>query len=154
MKTAGKKEEAPKLTILIKYFDGNEHELKKIEKGDWIDLRAAETVEYKKGDYIKLPLGVAMSLPFEYEANVLPRSSTFKNFGVVQTNGMGVIDESYRGNDDQWFAPLLAVRDGRIEKGDRVCQFRIVEKMPKVNLITVPELKYQNRGGHGTTGIK
>ncbi|MEK5036243.1 deoxyuridine 5'-triphosphate nucleotidohydrolase [Paenibacillus sp. FSL R7-0302] len=152
MKTSGSAQKP--LTILVKYFDGDATELKKIEKGDWIDLRSAETVEYKAGDFIKLPLGVAMSLPFDHEAHVLPRSSTFKNFGVIQTNSKGVVDESYRGNDDQWFMPLLAMRDGKIEKGDRVCQFRIQKKMEPVNLITVPELKTPNRGGHGTTGVK
>lgn len=143
------------LTILVKYFDGETKELEKIPTGDWIDLRSAETIEYKQGDFIKLPLGIAMSLPFEYEAHVAPRGSTFKNFGVIQTNSVGVVDESYRGNDDQWFVPLLAMRDGKIEKGDRVCQFRIMSKMPKnLKLITVKELKSPNRGGHGSTGVK
>jgi dUTP pyrophosphatase len=148
-----KTDEKP-LTILVKYFDGDSEEITKIPNGDWIDLRSAVSMEYKAGESIKLPLGVAMSLPFTYEAHVAPRGSTFKNYGVIQTNSVGIVDESYKGPDDQWFLPLYALRDGKIEKGDRVCQFRIMKKMEKVNLVRVEELKSPNRNGYGSTGTK
>ena len=93
-----------------------------------------------------------MELPEGYEAHVVPRSSTFKNFGVIQTNHMGVIDESYCGDSDVWKFPALAVRDTEIHVNDRICQFRIVKKMDRVNFEEVPNLKKQNRGGFGTTG--
>src|SRR5690625_785940 len=96
------------LQIKIKYFNDNLEKIKKIEKGDWIDLRASETVELKKGEFKLIPLGVAMELPSNYEANVVPRSSTFKNWGVIQTNSFAIIDESYKGNEDQWFYPVYA----------------------------------------------
>lgn len=141
-----------KKTILVKYFEENLHPIGKIEIGDWIDLRSAQNISYKAGDFIKLPLGVAMSLPSGYEAHVAPRGSTFKNFGVIQVNSPGVVDESYRGNEDEWFMPLYALRDGHITFNDRICQFRIVKKMEEVNIVTVKELKAPNRGGFGSTG--
>jgi dUTP pyrophosphatase len=152
------------LTIRVKYFDdktyfgedenGNKlNGIQRIEKGDWIDLRSAATVQYKAGEFIKLPLGVAMELPKGYEAHVVPRSSSFKNFGTIQVNGFGVIDESYKGDNDQWFIPLYALRDGEIKQGDRVCQFRIVRKMPRnVGFRAVEYLGNEDRGGHGSTG--
>jgi dUTP pyrophosphatase len=146
-------EDTKKQTILVKYFNKNLFPIEKIEKGDWIDLRSAQNISYKAGDFIKLPLGVAMSLPFGYEAHIAPRGSMFKNFGVIQVNSPGVVDESYRGNDDQWFIPLYALRDGHITFNDRICQFRIVKKMEEVNIVTVEELKAPNRGGHGSTGV-
>ena len=97
------------MKIKIKYFDPDLIHLEKIEKGNWIDLRAAETVEMKKGEFKLIPLGIAMHLPLGYEAHVVPRSSTFKNFKIIQTNSFGVIDESYCGDNDQWFFPALAV---------------------------------------------
>ena len=143
-----------KKAILVKYFNEHLHPINKIEIGDWIDLRSAQNISYKAGDFIKLPLGVAMSLPSGYEAHVAPRGSTFKNFGVVQVNSPGIVDESYCGNEDEWFMPLYALRDGHITFNDRICQFRIVKKMEEVNIITVDELKAPNRGGHGSTGTK
>lgn len=140
--------------ILIKYFDDSIEELKFIEgKSDWVDLRAAQTIELKKGDFALIPLGVAMCLPEGYEAHIVPRSSTFKNFGIIQTNHMGVIDSSYCGDDDQWLFPALATRDVVINKNDRICQFRIVEKQPDINFVKVTQLKGENRGGFGSTGI-
>lgn len=143
-----------KQTILVKYFNEHLNPINKIEIGDWIDLRSAQNVSYKEGDFIKLPLGVAMSLPSGYEAHVAPRGSTFKNFGVVQVNSPGIVDESYCGNEDEWFMPLYALRDGHITFNDRICQFRIVKKMEEVKFITIEELKAPNRGGHGSTGTK
>lgn len=142
------------MKIRIKYLDDSIERLQKIEKGDWIDLRSAVDVELKQGDFKLIPLGVAMELPKEYEAHVVPRSSTFKKWGIIQTNHMGVIDESYCGDEDWWFFPALAMRDTKIEKGDRICQFRIVEKMSTVEFETVEVLGNENRGGCGSTGTK
>lgn len=139
--------------IKIKYFTDKIEKLTYIDgKSDWIDLRAALDVELKKGEFKLIPLGVAMQLPEGYEAHVVPRSSTFKNFGIIQTNHMGVIDCSYCGDNDQWFMPVLAVRDTSIHVNDRICQFRIVENQPKINFEEVKELTGADRGGFGSTG--
>lgn len=143
-----------KIQIKIKYFNDKLEKIKKISIGDWIDLRASETVILKKGEFKLIPLGVAMELPKGYEAHVVPRSSTFKNFGIIQTNHMGIIDESYKGDNDQWFFPAYALRDTVINLNDRICQFRIMEKMPETEFIEVENLNNKNRGGHGSTGIK
>jgi dUTP pyrophosphatase len=142
------------LQIKIKYFDKELPKIEKIEIGDWIDLRAAETVELKQGEFKLIPLGIGMKLPKGYEANIVPRSSTFKNFGILQTNSFGIVDESYSGNNDQWFFPALAMRDTKIEKGERICQFRINKKMSEVEFVEVEFLDEVNRGGHGSTGTK
>lgn len=142
------------LEIKVKYKDKTIPKIEKIEKGDWIDLRAAEDVELKKGEFKLIPLGVAMELPQGYEAHVVPRSSTFKNFGIIQTNGKGIIDELYKGDNDFWFFPAYALSDTYIEKGNRICQFRIVEKMPEVKLVEVETLGNEDRKGHGSTGVK
>lgn len=141
------------MKIKIKYFDPDLIRLEKIEKGNWIDLRAAETVEMKKGEFKLIPLGVAMHLPLGYEAHVVPRSSTFKNFKILQTNSFGVIDESYCGDNDQWFFPALAVEDTVIHKNDRICQFRIMDHQPVIDFEEVETLGMPDRGGHGSTGI-
>ena len=107
-------------TIKIKYFTDKIEKLAYIDgKSDWVDLRSAEDVTLKKGEFKLIPLGIAMELPKGYEAHVVPRSSTYKNFGVIQTNHMGVIDETYCGDNDQWFMPVLAMRDTRIHVNDR-----------------------------------
>ncbi|MFS1514927.1 dUTP diphosphatase [Bacillus sp. SCS-151] len=142
------------LTIKIKYFHNQLPKINKIEVGDWIDLRAAKTVEIRKEEFCLIPLGVAMELPDGYEAHVVPRSSTFKNFGIIQTNSMGVIDESYKGDNDQWFFPAYALRDTKIEFGDRICQFRMIKKMQHVTFKEVAVLNNENRGGHGSTGTR
>ena len=143
------------MEIKIKYFD-NIEELKNIggNKSDWIDLRASKTVELKAGEFKLIPLGVAMELPKGYEAHIVPRSSTFKNFGIIQTNHQAVIDESYCGNNDQWFYPVYALRDTTINFNDRICQFRIVEKQPLINFIKVNSLENEDRGGIGSTGVE
>jgi len=141
------------MKIKIKYFDPDLIRLEKIEKGNWIDLRAAETVEMKKGEFKLIPLGIAMHLPLGYEAHVVPRSSTFKNFKILQTNSFGVIDESYCGDNDQWFFPALAVEDTVIHKNDRICQFRIMDHQPMIDFEEVETLGMPDRGGHGSTGI-
>lgn len=141
--------------IRIKYFSDQIEKLKYIDnKSDWIDLRAAETVEMKAGEFKLIPLGIAMELPAGYEAHVVPRSSTFKNFGILQTNSVGIIDESYCGDNDQWYFPALAMRDTVIQVNDRICQFRIMEHQPKIEFLEVENLGNKDRGGLGSTGIK
>ncbi|MED4817649.1 dUTP diphosphatase DutA [Bacillus atrophaeus] len=142
------------MQIKIKYLDETQTRISKIEQGDWIDLRAAEDVTINKDEFKLVPLGVAMELPEGYEAHVVPRSSTYKNFGVIQTNSMGVIDESYKGDNDFWLFPAYALRDTEIKKGDRICQFRIMKKMPTVELVEVAHLGNDDRGGLGSTGTK
>ena len=126
--------------------------LEKTEKGDWIDLRAAEDVDMKAGEFKLIPLGVSMQLPPNYEALVVPRSSTFKYWGILQTNHCGVIDNSYCGDNDVWMFPALATRDVLIEKNSRICQFRIQKKMNNVNFTTVDKLGNPNRNGIGSSG--
>jgi len=142
------------MKIKVKYFDDSINRIEKIEKGDWIDLRSAIDVELKAGEFKLIPLGIAIELPKGYEAHIVPRSSTFKNFGIIQTNHMGVIDESYCGDNDQWFFPAYALRDTKINKNDRICQFRIIKKMPNIEIEEVSSLGNIDRGGHGSTGIK
>jgi dUTP pyrophosphatase len=140
-------------TIKIKYFSDKIEKLTYIDgKSDWIDLRAAEEVELKKGDFRLIKLGVGMQLPEGYEAHIVPRSSTFKNFGILQTNHMGVIDESYCGDNDQWMFPALAVRDTVIHVNDRICQFRIMEHQPQIVFEETETLSEVDRGGFGSTG--
>ena len=140
--------------IYIKYFDPKLKQVQKISQGDWIDLRAAETTVLGAGEFKLIPLGVAMQLPDGYEAHVVPRSSTFKNFGILQTNSCGVIDNSYCGDNDQWFFPAYALRNTVVHKNDRICQFRIVEKQPELEFKKVDRLDNPDRGGHGSTGVK
>lgn len=141
-------------TILIKYVKTDIAKIKSFEIGDWIDLRVAEDVTLKAGDFKLIPLGVAMKLPKGYEALVIPRSSTFKKYGIIQANSIGLIDESYCGNNDEWYFPAYASRDISIPKNTRICQFRIIEHQPRINLIEVTELTDVNRGGFGSTGEK
>lgn len=139
--------------IKIKYFTDQIEKLTYIDgKSDWIDLRAASDVILKKGEFKLIPLGVAMELPKGYEAHIVPRSSTFKNFGVIQANHMGVVDCSYCGDNDQWFWPALAIRDTEIHVNDRICQFRIMENQPRIEFSEVDHLEGKDRGGFGSTG--
>ena len=141
------------MKIRIKYFSQEIEKLRYVDgKSDWIDLRAAKEVELKKGEFALIPLGVAMELPAGYEAHVVPRSSTFKNFGVIQTNSMGVIDETYCGDNDQWFFPAYALRDTVIHVNDRICQFRVMEHQPALTFEETKTLGHEDRGGHGSTG--
>ena len=141
------------MEIKVKYFSDKIEKLCYIDGvSDWIDLRAAEDVVMKKGDWKLIPLGVAIELPKGYEAHVVPRSSTYKNFGVIQTNSMGVIDASYCGDNDQWFWPALALRDTEIHAGDRICQFRIMQNQPHLDFVEVEHLSGLDRGGFGSTG--
>ena len=141
--------------IEIKYFSDEIEKLRYIDgKSDWIDLRASEDVVLKKGEFKLIPLGIAMKLPEGYEAHVVPRSSTFKNFGVIMTNSVGIIDNSYCGDGDQWYFPALAIRDTEIHKNDRICQFRIMKNQPKIEFDEVNDLETSNRGGFGSTGVQ
>ena len=141
------------MEIKIKYFTDKIDKLCYIDgKSDWIDLRAAETVELKAGEFKLIPLGIAMQLPKGYEAHVVPRSSTFKNFGIIQTNSQGVIDESYGGPNDMWFFPAYALRDTTVNVNDRICQFRIMEHQPKIEFCESTLEGNVDRGGNGSTG--
>lgn len=141
-------------TIQIQYLNDEVERLRFIDgKSDWIDLRAAEDVSLAAGSFHLIHLGVAMKLPAGYEAHIVPRSSTFQNFGILQTNHMGVIDESYCGPSDWWRMPVYAVRDTQIRKGDRICQFRIMRHQPRIRFEETV-LAGEDRGGFGSTGVQ
>lgn len=137
--------------INIKYHAPIER-IKSIPNGDWIDLRAAETVELKKGQFRIISLGISAQLPLEYEAHIVPRSSTFKKWHIIQTNGVGIIDNSYNGDNDIWGMPVLATEDTVIHIDDRICQFRLVEKQSRIIFHEVTNLGNSDRGGFGSTG--
>ena len=140
-------------TIRIKYFSDAVPPLCQVDgKSDWIDLYAAETVTLRAGESALIPLGVAMALPEGYEAHVAPRSSTFKTYGLLQSNGVGVVDWSYRGDEDQWKMPVYATRDVTVEAGSRICQFRIVRNQPPISFQVCDHLDGPSRGGFGSTG--
>lgn len=141
------------ITLKVKYFKRLLKPLEYIDgKSDWVDLRCAETMTLEKGNFYLIPLGVAIKLPSGYEAHVVPRSSTFKNYGIIQTNSMGVIDNTYCGDNDQWMLPVYATRDTEINFNDRIAQFRIVENQPKIVFEAVEHLEDTDRGGFGSTG--
>lgn len=140
------------MEIKIKYHDGEIKKLEKITQGDWIDLRSRVNVDGRVGTFVLIPLGVSMKLPVGYEAHLVPRSSSFKKYGFIQTNGVGIIDESYCGNDDEWMLPAYFLRTGEIKKGERIAQFRIVKKQPDVYFTEVTDMPDKNRGGFGSTG--
>ena len=143
------------MEIKIKYFTDKIDKLCYVDgKSDWIDLHAAETIELKAGEFKIIPLGVAMQLPEGYEAHIVPRSSTFKHFGIIQTNSFGVIDESYSGDQDEWKMPVYATRDTVIHQNDRICQFRIMKHQPPIVFNSVEHLDNKNRGGFGSSGIQ
>jgi dUTP pyrophosphatase len=151
------------MDIKIKYL-ADIDKLEYVEgKSDWIDLRAAEDIILKKNEFKLIPLGIAMQLPKGYEAHVVPRSSTFKNYGIIETNSTGIIDETYCGDNDQWFMAAYCLEPRHfmngesvtiIRKNERICQFRIVEHQPKLNFNEVEVLGNKDRGGHGSTGTK
>ena len=138
--------------IKVKYFDKDIEKLKITPNGDWVDLRSAETVHLKKGEFHLIPLGVGMKLPEGYEANIVPRSSTYKNFKILQTNCFAVIDNSYSGDNDQWMYPAFATEDTVIHKNDRICQFRINKIQPDIEFVEVEHLDDTDRDGIGSTG--
>ena len=137
--------------IKVKYMRGV-HKIERFNVGDWIDLRAAEDVDLKAGEFKLIPLGVAMELPLGYEALVAPRSSTFKKLNILLANSIGIIDESYKGDNDEWHFPAYAVKATKIHKNERICQFRIIQHQPLIHLIEVEHLGNADRGGIGSTG--
>lgn len=137
--------------IKIKYLRGVQ-EIERFDGGDWIDLRAAEDINMESGEFKMIPLGVAMELPEGYEALVVPRSSTFKKYGIILANSIGIIDESYKGDNDEWHFPAIALRGTHIRKNERICQFRIIRHQPLIHLQEVESLGNADRGGFGSTG--
>ena len=127
----------------LRYIDG---------KSDWIDLRVAENVSMKQGEYRLISMGISVEIPKGYEMLIVPRSSAYKNFGILQTNAMGVVDESFRGDNDIIHMPILAMRDTEIHINDRIGQFRLMPHQPEVHFIEVDHLDNEDRGGFGTTG--
>lgn len=140
------------MDIKIRYLNSEIEEIKVTEIGDWVDLRSAYTIFLYKGEKTLLRLGVAMKLPDGYEAILAPRSSTFKKYGIIQTNGIGVIDSTYCGDHDEWMMPVVATRETIIHKNDRICQFRIQKKQPTIKFVKVDKLGGNDRGGFGSTG--
>ena len=140
------------LKLKVKYFDKEIEKIININKGDWIDLRSAADIFLTKGQFALIPLGVGMVLPEGYEAHIAPRSSTFKNWKIIQVNSVGVVDNSYSGDADQWMMPVYATEDTEFKKNDRICQFRIIEKMPELEIEEVEHLNDKSRGGFGSTG--
>jgi dUTP pyrophosphatase len=139
--------------IKVQYLDDTVTRLSVNAKGDWVDLYAAETVELKQGEHRLVHLGVAMKLPEGFEAHIVPRSSTYKKWGVIQANHVGIVDNSYSGPNDWWRMSVIAMRDTRIEKGDKICQFRIVERQPEI-VFEEGTMEGEDRGGFGSTGSK
>lgn len=140
-------------TIKIKYFTDIEP-IAPMHNGDWIDLRAAEDVEIKSGEFRLIRLGVGMILPEGYEAHLAPRSSTFSKFGIIAANSVGVVDNSFCGEEDEWRMPAIALRDTVIRKGDRICQFRIMKNQPPLRFEVTDTLSAESRGGFGSTGTR
>ena len=142
-----------KINIDVMYHNPDLIPINLLEKGDWIDLRAAKEYKLFSGEFYLIDLGISMKLPEGYEAHIAPRSSTFKKWGIIQTNGIGIIDNSYCGENDIWMMPVLATKGADIHVNDRVCQFRIVKKMSNnIEINTVEHLNTQDRGGFGSTG--
>lgn len=140
-----------KVSIKIKYHT----DILPIElnpNGDWVDLRAAEDINMDVGDFKLISLGISMKLPDGYEAHIVPRSSTYRHWGIIQANHMGVVDNSYCGDNDIWKFPAIAVRETTIYKNDRICQFRIVKKQPALEFVEVDRLDEPDRGGFGSSG--
>lgn len=153
------------MVLKIRYIDKDFPTLHMTEKGDWIDLKAAEDYTLKAGESALINLGVAMKVPDDYEAWLAPRSGTFKKYGLIQTNSIGIIDNSYSGNNDIWRMPVLATVDTVVNKGDRLCQFRLVERMSRVfckypmdkciddlYIVETDQLDDTDRGGFGSSG--
>ncbi len=141
------------LSISIKFKDKKVYEkFDHIKIGDWIDLRVNETTTLKKGELKMIDLGVAMELPEGYEAYVVPRSSLFGRYGIIQANSIGVIDNSYSGDRDWWKFPAYPTKDITLLKGTRICQFRVMKNQPEIIFNVVDELGNEDRGGFGSTG--
>ena len=142
------------MKIKIKYFNKDLKKISFIKNGDWLDLRSSIDIDLKAGEFKLIPLGVAIELPDNCEAHIVPRSSTFKTYGIIQANHMGVVDSSYKGDNDQWFFPAYALRDTSIIMNDRICQFRVMAKQPTFDIEEVENLGNPDRNGFGSTGNK
>lgn len=139
------------IELRIKNLGGLERPLM-VGLGDWVDIAVPEDIEMKAGEYKEIPLGIALELPKGCEAIMAPRSSTFRKYGIILTGSIGVIDEAYNGDDDEWKFPAYATRDTKICKGDRICQFRTFAHQGDVMLHYVDSLNNASRGGLGSTG--
>lgn len=142
------------LELKIKYHDPELIHIEQNDNSSWIDLRCAENLELKAGEDKLISLGVSIKVPDNWEGQIVPRSSTFKNWGILQVNSKGIIESNYASNEDIWKMWVYAVRDTKINKNDRICQFRIAEKQPKLNIIEVDDMEYETRGGFGSTGVQ
>ena len=141
------------MEIKIKYHTDKIEKLRYIDgKSDWIDLRVAKDYDLKKGDFALIDLGISVKLPEGYEMITAPRSSTFHNYGLLQSNSIGVVDESYCGDDDILMMPVYATRDVHISVNDRICQFRIFKHQPAIEFVECDHLSDESRGGFGSTG--
>ncbi len=141
------------LDMKVKYHSKDITKVQNINIGDWTDLRCAEELDLKAGDFRFINLGISVEVPAGYEMHIAPRGSTFKNFGIIQVNSVGVLDESYSGDGDIVKMPALAMRDTKISIDDRICQCRLVLKQPNVNWVEVDSLENEDRGGFGSTGV-
>ncbi|MBR6405685.1 MAG: deoxyuridine 5'-triphosphate nucleotidohydrolase [Lachnospiraceae bacterium] len=142
------------MEIEIRYLSDKIEPLRYIDgKSDWIDLRAAADIEMKAGEFRLIPLGIAVRLPEGYEAYVVSRSSLYRNYGIIQANSFGIVDETYCGDNDEWFFPAIALRDTIVHTNDRICQFRIQKHQPPVEFVVREHLSDTDRGGFGTTGL-
>lgn len=141
-------------TIKVKYIkDSCGKTIKPIDSfGDWIDLRCSEDIELDCGDYYEVPLGIAVEMPDGYEAHIVPRSSTYKKWGIIQANSVGIVDNKYCGDGDEWHFPVIALRKTKLHKNDRICQFRLFRSMEQIDCVFVETLGNENRGGLGSTG--
>ena len=150
------------MKIRIKYFEGAT-KLKKITKGNWIDVYARKDVFVPLAERAMIPLGFALELPKGWEGHLAPRSSTFKTWGLIQTNSVGVVDDTYIGDNDEWNMPVYCLKghdskDGvagtLVKCGDKIGQFRIMEVMPELEFEEVESFGNMDRGGFGTTGAR
>lgn len=140
------------MQLKVKYHYDNLTRIEKFDQGDWMDLRNAEEVVMKKGDFMYIPLGISVEMPVGYEAHIVPRSSTYKRYGIIQANHMGVVDNDYNGDEDRWYMPAIAMRDTTIPVDNRICQFRLIRNQEPLTLVEVETLGNYARGGLGSTG--
>ena len=140
------------MQLKVKYHYDNLTRIEKFDQGDWMDLRNAEEVVMKKGDFMYIPLGISVEMPVGYEAHIVPRSSTYKRYGIIQANHMGVVDNDYNGDEDRWYMPAIAMRDTTIPVDNRICQFRLIRNQEPLELVEVETLGNYERGGLGSTG--
>lgn len=140
------------MQLHINYFNEDQPKLVQHEKGDWIDIPSPNAYSYKAGDTVFVKFGFSIKLPNNHEAHIVPRSSTFKNYGLLLTNSTGIIDNSYCGDNDEWCAMFYATRDGEIKIGERLVQFRLFRNQPKLEILEVDSTGDSDRGGYGSTG--